>query len=336
MSCTYRRAQEEGKRDARTALAMSALQLSDSMTKKTTAFVTPHFQAWVPLPHFLSVFFCRQFRGFGRVCSGAVKSVPGGFGGSSSCVSSTKAARVKHAKKVKRAAEGTISAMLGSSLSLVFNAWKLMKMSDFQMVQAQLQRREREFNELQEISQSFFTFSQEWTRIPCGWYCCLLFGIKLPQNMIGSNIFISQCFTVSHCFTGECGTFKEHGVCSSGCRPGTSESWPVTDDPFWGVVVVGSDPPARTQNVKDWCCPWWFFRGGSAEVAKSLDPWICQFSLKNFDSSDSAFEELVKDYWRLQYVKKFLSKNIHHQNLEKTQHPKSFAIFCGCCGYRRH
>lgn len=216
-------------------------------------------------------------------------------------VSSTKAARVKHAKKVKRAAEGTISAMLGSSLSLVFNAWKLMKMSDFQMVQAQLQRREREFNELQEISQSFSTFSQEWTRIPCGWYCRLLFGIKLPQNMIGSNIFISQMF---HCFTGECGTFKEHGVCSSGCRPGTSESWPLTDDPFWGVVVVGNDPPARTQNVKDWCCPWWFFRGGSAEVAKSLDPWICQFSLKNFDS-DSTFEELVKDYWRLQYVKSF-------------------------------
>ena len=58
MSCTYRRAQEEGKRDARTALAMSALQLSDSMTKKTTAFVTPHFQAWVPLATlFISFFF---------------------------------------------------------------------------------------------------------------------------------------------------------------------------------------------------------------------------------------------------------------------------------------
>ena len=204
MSCTYRRAQEEGKRDARTALAMSALQLSDSMTKKTTAFVTPHFQAWVPLATLFISFFLPpnpenpSNPWFGRVCSGAVKSVPGGFGGSSSCVSSTKAARVKHAKKVKRAAEGTISAMLGSSLSLVFNAWKLMKMSDFQMVQAQLQRREREFNELQEISQSFFTFFQEWTRIPCGWYCCSLFGIKLPHNMIGSNIFISQMF---HCFT---------------------------------------------------------------------------------------------------------------------------------------
>ena len=113
---------------------------------------------------------------------------------------------MKHAKKVKRAAEGTISAMLGSSLSLVFNAWKLMKMSDFQMVQAQLQRREREFNELQEISQSFFTFSQDLrTLIPCGWYCCLLFVIRYlivvccllfvlccPQNMIGSNIFESH------------------------------------------------------------------------------------------------------------------------------------------------
>lgn len=259
MSCTYRRAQEEGKRDARTALAMSALQLSDSMTKKTTAFVTPHFQAWVPLPHLFYQFF---FAANSVVLEGLLRREvsPGRLWRFKFMykVSSTKAARVKHAKKVKRAAEGTISAMLGSSLSLVFNAWKLMKMSDFQMVQAQLQRREREFNELQEISQSFFTFSQEWTRIACGWYCCLLFGIKLPQNMIGSNIFISQMFlslfhTVS---TGECGTFKEHGVCSSGCRPGTSESWPVTDDPFWGGMVGGSDPPARTQNVKDWCCPW--------------------------------------------------------------------------------
>jgi len=50
-----------------------------------------------------------------------------------------KANRVKLARKVQRAAEGTIAAMLGGSLSLVFNAWKMMKMSDFQMVQAGLQ-----------------------------------------------------------------------------------------------------------------------------------------------------------------------------------------------------
>ena len=46
------------------------------------------------------------------------------------------ASRVKLARKVQRAAEGTIAAMLGGSLSLVFNAWKMMKMSEFQMVQA--------------------------------------------------------------------------------------------------------------------------------------------------------------------------------------------------------
>ena len=49
-----------------------------------------------------------------------------------------KAKRVKLARKVQRAAEGTIAAMLGGSLSLVFNAWKMMKMSDFQMIQAKI------------------------------------------------------------------------------------------------------------------------------------------------------------------------------------------------------
>lgn len=117
LASRYVRAAAEGQREARQALALSSLKLSEAMTKKTTSFVAPHFQAW--------------------------------------------ANRVKLARKVQRAAEGTIAAMLGGSLSLVFNAWKMMKMSEFQMLQAQLQRREREFSELQEISQSFFSFSQE-------------------------------------------------------------------------------------------------------------------------------------------------------------------------------
>ena len=48
MSGLYRKEEEEGKRNARRALAMSSLKLSESMAKKTTAFVKPHFQAWEP------------------------------------------------------------------------------------------------------------------------------------------------------------------------------------------------------------------------------------------------------------------------------------------------
>jgi hypothetical protein len=51
---------------------------------------------------------------------------------------------VKLARKVQRAAEGTIAAMLGGSMSLVFNAWKMMKMSEFQMLQAGLPHEKRE------------------------------------------------------------------------------------------------------------------------------------------------------------------------------------------------
>lgn len=117
MLCIYRRAQEEGKKSARQKLALSSLQLSEVMSKKTTASIMPHFQAWV--------------------------------------------ARARHAKRLTKAAEGTIATMLGGSLSVVFRAWKMMKMSDYQKVAAQLQSREREFNELSEISRSFFAFSQD-------------------------------------------------------------------------------------------------------------------------------------------------------------------------------
>ena len=127
MLCIYRRAQEEGKKSARQKLALSSLQLSEVMSKKTTASIMPHFQAWV--------------------------------------------ARARHAKRLTKAAEGTIATMLGGSLSVVFRAWKMMKMSDYQKVAAQLQSREREFNELSEISRSFFAFSQDQG-------FCIVFAVK--------------------------------------------------------------------------------------------------------------------------------------------------------------
>lgn len=47
MSCTYRKAHEEQSREARKALALSALELSEVMGKRSTKDVMPQFQAWV-------------------------------------------------------------------------------------------------------------------------------------------------------------------------------------------------------------------------------------------------------------------------------------------------
>jgi hypothetical protein len=47
LASRYVRAAAEGQREARQALALSSLKLSEAMTKKTTSFVAPHFQAWV-------------------------------------------------------------------------------------------------------------------------------------------------------------------------------------------------------------------------------------------------------------------------------------------------
>eukprot|EP00438_Fugacium_kawagutii_P023214 Skav215683 [mRNA] locus=scaffold278:228630:233694:- [translate_table: standard] len=47
MSCTYRKAHEEQSREARKALALSALQLSEAMGKRSVRDVMPQFQAWV-------------------------------------------------------------------------------------------------------------------------------------------------------------------------------------------------------------------------------------------------------------------------------------------------
>ncbi|CAJ1346194.1 unnamed protein product [Effrenium voratum] len=109
MVVLYRHAQEAGREEARKALALSALQLAESMGQVSADFCRPHLQAW--------------------------------------------AGTVKHSKRLKRAAEGTIQTLVGSSISAVFKAWKLMKLSDYQAVAAALHARSRSCGELRAVAE---------------------------------------------------------------------------------------------------------------------------------------------------------------------------------------
>ncbi|CAE7289176.1 SKOR, partial [Symbiodinium microadriaticum] len=71
------------------------------------------------------------------------------------------ASHTSQARKLKHAAENTIKALVGSSLSTVFRAWKQMKLSNYQSLVAKLHQREREYSELHELSESFFQCSRE-------------------------------------------------------------------------------------------------------------------------------------------------------------------------------
>ena len=124
---------------ARQALAASALQVAEAMGKLTITFLRPHLQAWVPwsLWHLLiAVVTCFI-----------------------NC--SSQASRTSQARKLKHAAHSTIKALVGSSLSTVFRAWKQMKLSKYQTLVAKLHQREREYSELHELSESFFQCSRE-------------------------------------------------------------------------------------------------------------------------------------------------------------------------------
>ena len=74
---------------------------------------------------------------------------------------SSQASRTSQARKLKQAAQNTIKALVGSSLSTVFRAWKQMKLSNYQSLVAKLHQREREYSELHELSESFFQCSRE-------------------------------------------------------------------------------------------------------------------------------------------------------------------------------
>ncbi|CAE7716101.1 SKOR [Symbiodinium sp. CCMP2592] len=71
------------------------------------------------------------------------------------------ASRTSQARKLKHAAHNTIKALVSSSLSTVFRAWKQMKLSNYQTLVAKLHQREREYSELHELSESFFQCSRE-------------------------------------------------------------------------------------------------------------------------------------------------------------------------------
>ncbi|CAJ1429909.1 unnamed protein product [Effrenium voratum] len=120
MVVLYRHAQEAGREEARKALALSALQLAESMGQVSADFCRPHLQAW--------------------------------------------AGTVKHSKRLKRAAEGTIQTLVGSSISAVFKAWKLMKLSDYQAVAAALHARSRSCGELRAVAEGLVAVGGEAAR----------------------------------------------------------------------------------------------------------------------------------------------------------------------------
>lgn len=70
------------------------------------------------------------------------------------------ASRARQKRRVRRTAAKSL-ALLAPTLPLAFRAWKELKMSGYQAVKAEFLKRDREFQQLLEISQAFFGLSQE-------------------------------------------------------------------------------------------------------------------------------------------------------------------------------